>query len=98
MRNPRFPAKKQLSWRHMITRPVEESLRIRTCPERTKETSIIYCTFNINHGQLILGMIMYIYADIIFIMMIVTYVEHSLSNIQDKRTPLNYQFLRNKIQ
>ena len=60
----------------MITHPVEESFRIRTCPERTKETSIIHCTFDIKHGQLILGMIRYIYVNIIFIMMIVTCVMH----------------------
>ena len=81
----------------MITHPVEESFRIRTCPERTKETSIIHCTFDIKHGQLILGMIMYIYVNIIFIMLKVTCVINLLCNIQDKRAPLNYGFLKNKV-
>ena len=82
----------------MITRPVEESFRIPTCPERTKETFIIHCTFDIKHGQLILGMIMYIYVSIIFIMLIVTCVINLLCNIQDRRAPLNYGFFRNKVQ
>ena len=82
----------------MITRPVEESFRIRICPERTKETSLIHCTFDIKHGQLILGMIRYIYVSIIFIMLIVTCVINLLCNIQDRRAPLNYGFFRNKVQ
>ena len=55
----RIPRQNQLSFGSMIIQPEEKLLSTRTRVDRNQETFIIHYTFNIGHGQVILGIVMY---------------------------------------